>query len=220
MTTLKFGSRGSEVKTLQQKLNELNKAGLSVDSIFGAKTEEAVKAFQKAKNLDVDGIVGPKTWAALGVTTSSTQTARKINMIVVHCAATTEGKEYTAQTISNWHQARNFSSYTDAKTGKKMYVGYHYLIHLDGEIEPCRPESVKGCHVANYNTNSIGICYIGGVDKNGKAKDTRTPAQKESLIKLLKEMKAKYPGASIHGHREFAAKACPSFDAKKEYASL
>lgn len=221
MNTIKNGSQGADVKTLQTALNKYG-YGLSVDGIFGAKTEVAVINFQKAKGLSVDGIVGPKTWSALGFSTADEiNSARTINKIIVHCAATPEGRDYTSQQVSDWHKARNFSYYIDAKTGKKMYVGYHYLIHLDGTIEACRPESVRGCHVSGYNANSIGICYIGGVAADGKTpKDTRTAAQKESLLKLLKELKRKYPASTIHGHREFAAKACPSFDARTEYKNL
>lgn len=222
MTTIKNGCRGEDVKTLQSTLNK-NGYNLTVDGIFGKNTETAVRDYQKKNALSIDGIVGAKTWTMLGFPTSETPVSggRKINMLIVHCAATPEGKEYTSQTISNWHQARKFSSYKDPNTGKLMYVGYHYLAHLDGTIEVCRPENVRGCHVSGYNANSIGICYIGGVDKDGKtAKDTRTPAQKAALLKLLKELKTRFPGATIHGHHEFAAKACPSFDAKTEYKDL
>lgn len=201
----------------------LNKYGynLTVDGIFGIKTETAVRNYQAKNDLSVDGVVGAKTWSKLGYSTADEiNPSRIINKLIVHCAATPEGKEITSQKISDWHEARKFSYYIDPKTGKKMYVGYHYVIHLDGTIEVCRPESVRGCHVSGYNANSIGICYIGGVDATGKPKDTRTPAQKSALIMLLKQLKNKYPGATIHGHREFAAKACPSFDAKSEYKNL
>lgn len=224
MTTIKNGSRGENVKTLQAKLNEIGNYGLTVDGVFGAKTEAAVKDYQKKHDLSVDGIVGAQTWTMLGFPTSETPVSggREINMLIVHCAATPEGKEYSSQTISNWHKARNFSSYKNPNTGKLEYVGYHYLVHLDGSVEVCRPENIRGCHVTNYNAKSIGICYIGGVANDGKStpKDTRTPAQKAAILKLLKDLKARFPKATIHGHREFAAKACPSFDAKKEYAAL
>lgn len=221
MITLKNGSKGNEVKTLQTALNKSG-YGLTVDGIFGAQTEKSVRDFQKKHELSVDGVVGPKTWTMLGYpTTEVATTSRVINKIIVHCAATAEGKEYTSQQVSDWHEARKFSSYKDPKTGKLMYVGYHYLIHLDGTIEACRPENIRGCHTSNYNANSIGICYIGGVMADGKTpKDTRTSAQKTALLKLLKELKVKYPSTTIHGHREFAAKACPSFDAKTEYKGL
>lgn len=223
MTTLKNGSRGEEVKTLQSALNK-NGYNLTIDGVFGKNTETAVKDYQKKNNLSIDGVVGAKTWTMLGFHTSETPVSggRKINMLIVHCSASREGKEVTSESISKMHQDRKFSSYKDSNTGKLMYVGYHYLIHLDGSIEVCRPENIRGCHVTNYNANSIGICYIGGVTDDSKLtpKDTRTDEQKAALLKLLKELKARFPGATIHGHNEFAAKACPSFNAKEEYKNL
>lgn len=135
---------------------------------------------------------------------------RKINKLIVHCSATPEGRHTTVEEIDAWHKQRGFNS-----------IGYHYVIYLDGSIHKGRDEKEIGAHCAGQNTNSIGVCYIGGVAKDGKTpKDTRTDAQKRSLIELLKELKGKYPNATIHGHREFAAKACPSFDAKYEYRDL
>lgn len=221
MQTVKKGSKGSDVSALQAKLNAVGNYGLIVDGVFGAKTDTALRDFQKKNGLSVDGIAGPKTWSKLGYPTSETPQTRPITEIIVHCSATPEGKDYSSATISSWHQAEKFSSYIDPKTGKIMYVGYHYLIHPDGTIEACRPENVRGCHVVNHNANSIGVCIIGGVASDGKTpKDTRTPQQKASLLKFLKELKSRYMAAKIYGHRDFAAKACPSFDAKNEYAHL
>lgn len=134
---------------------------------------------------------------------------RNINKIIVHCSATKEGKAFTANDITRWHKDRGFAT-----------IGYHYVVLLDGTIQQGRAEMVMGAHCKGYNANSIGICYIGGLDANGKSKDTRTPEQKESLLILLKELKKKYPKATIHGHREFANKDCPCFDAKNEYKTL
>lgn len=207
MTTLKIGSRGNEVRQLQAKLN------CAVDGIFGPMTEEAVKHFQKSHGLTPDGIVGSKTWAALGCQVA--QTKRNIKEIIVHCSATPEGEDFTVAQIRQMHLARNFAD-----------IGYHYVIYRDGSINPGRSEAVSGAHCTNHNSISIGVCYIGGCpprsiknwDKQGK--DTRTPAQKTALIKILKELKTKYPGAKIYGHRDFANKLCPSFDAKAEYANI
>lgn len=136
---------------------------------------------------------------------------RKINKLIVHCSATPEGKDVKTETIKDWHV--NGNHWKD--------IGYHYVIELDGSIHKGRDESVIGAHCSHQNANSIGICYVGGVAKDGKTpKDTRTEAQKHSLLKLLKELKVKYPNVTIHGHREFAAKACPSFDVKCEYKDL
>lgn len=199
MTTLKLGSRGNEVKTLQSKLN------LIADGIFGPITEEVVKDFQKKNGLTADGVVGPSTWDKLGVTNS-----RYINEIIVHCSATAEGKDFTVVDIKKWHLARGFSD-----------IGYHYVIYRDGSINKGRDESKIGAHCIGHNSHSIGVCYIGGCASDGKTpKDTRTAAQKAALVKLLKELRVKYPKAVIHSHRDFAAKACPSFDATKEYRNI
>lgn len=135
---------------------------------------------------------------------------RKINEIIVHCAATPEGKNFKAADIDRWHRER-----------KMKCIGYHYVVDLDGTVEPGRPESEIGAHCLGHNQNSIGVCYVGGLATDGKTpKDTRTVAQKEALLALLKKLRAEYPKASIHGHRDFAAKACPSFDATTEYKSI
>ena len=135
---------------------------------------------------------------------------RKINEIIVHCAATPEGKNFKAADIDRWHRER-----------KMKCIGYHYVVDLDGTVEPGRPESEIGAHCLEHNQNSIGVCYVGGLAADGRTpKDTRTAAQKEALLALLKELRAKYPKASIHGHRDFAAKACPSFDATTEYKNI
>lgn len=136
---------------------------------------------------------------------------RKINKLIVHCSATPEGRDVKTETIKDWHV--NGNHWKD--------IGYHYVIELDGSIHKGRDESVIGAHCSGQNADSIGICYVGGADKYCKTpKDTRTEAQKQSLIKLLKELKQKYTGAVIYGHRDFAKKDCPSFDAKTEYKSL
>lgn len=197
---LKLGSKGNEVKALQEKLN------LKADGIFGSITEEAVKDFQRTNGLEVDGIVGANTLSKLNLSVNK----RNIKELIVHCSATPEGKDFTVSQIKQWHLQRGFSD-----------IGYHYVIYRDGSIHIGRDESVIGAHCTGHNTNSIGVCYIGGVATDGKTpKDTRTVEQKKSLVKLLKELKVKYPQASIHGHRDFANKACPSFDVTKEYSSL
>lgn len=196
---LKLGSKGNDVKALQNKLN------LIPDGIFGKITEEAVKDFQKKNNITADGIVGDTTWSKLNIFNK-----RTIDEIIVHCSATPEGKDYTVEDIRRSHLARGFSD-----------IGYHYIIYRDGSIHQGREESKIGAHCTGHNSHSIGICYIGGCTVDGKTpKDTRTIAQKTSLLSLLRELKNKYPKASIHSHKDFANKACPSFDATKEYSSI
>ena len=136
---------------------------------------------------------------------------REINKLIIHCSATPEGKDIKTETIRSWHV--NGNHWTD--------IGYHYVIELDGSVHKGRDESTIGAHCSGQNANSIGVCYVGGVAKDGKTpKDTRTEAQKQSLIKLLKQLKQKYPKATIHGHSEYANKACPCFNAKTEYEYL
>lgn len=132
---------------------------------------------------------------------------RTIKEIIVHCAATPEGKDYTVAQIRKWHLNRGFKD-----------IGYHYVIYRNGSIHAGRSISQVGAHCTNHNAHSIGICYIGGVAADGKTpKDTRTEAQKSSLASLLKRLHTLYPKATLHGHREFANKACPSFDVHKDY---
>lgn len=192
METLRLGSRGQNVRLLQQAL------ALHVDGIFGHITEEAVKAFQAEKGLSADGIVGSKTWAALG----HKQYRRSITKIILHCTATPEGRDFSVEQIRQCHLARGFSD-----------IGYHYVVYRDGSIHVGRPESVVGAHCTGQNTCSIGVCYVGGevADGSHTPKDTRTPAQRRVLRELVNALLKKYPGATVHCHHEFANKACPSF---------
>lgn len=133
-----------------------------------------------------------------------------VKYLIVHCSATAEGKDFRAKDIDKWHKQQGWSG-----------IGYHYVIDLDGTVEKGRDESKVGAHCYGHNSESLGICYIGGLAKDGKTpKDTRTEAQKAALIKLLKELKLKYPKAKIVGHSKFAKKACPCFDAESEYKNL
>lgn len=134
---------------------------------------------------------------------------RKINEIIVHCTATKEGRETSVEEIRKWHKAQGWSD-----------IGYHYVVYLDGSVHAGRPEPIVGAHCKGHNSYSIGVVYVGGLDKNMKAKDTRTAAQKQGLLQILKKLKVKYPNATIHGHNEYANKACPCFDAKKEYCNV
>ena len=205
MRTLRRGSKGDDVKKLQRALH------LVEDGIFGVLTVEAVLDFQRAHGLTADGVVGPATWAALGIADDSLVliSKRVINEIIVHCTATKEGVNYTVAQVRQMHLQRKFSD-----------IGYHFLIYIDGTVHTGRPLDKAGAHCKGHNPHSIGVCYVGGLDRNGKAKDTRTDAQKTALLSLLKRLKKQYPKATIHGHREFAVKDCPCFDAKSEYKRL
>lgn len=131
---------------------------------------------------------------------------RQIKEIIIHCSATPDGRDYTVSDIDRWHRARGFRK-----------IGYHYVIYRDGSIHEGRPIAEAGAHCKGHNAHSIGICYIGGIDKDGRTpKDTRTPEQKASLSALVNQLQATYPEATLHGHNEFAPKACPSFRVRDE----
>lgn len=126
-----------------------------------------------------------------------------IRYLTIHCAATPEGRDVKAATISQWDQA---------KFGQ---TSYHWVVELDGNKVNTLPDTVRGAHVGGHNTGNVGVCYVGGVDKNNKApKDTRTAAQKQSLLDIITMYRKRYPALIIRGHRDWpgVAKACPSFD--------
>lgn len=129
---------------------------------------------------------------------------RTIDKIIIHCSDTPDGRSVTVDEIRRWHKERGFSD-----------IGYHYVIMLDGSVCDGRTLEQAGAHCKGQNAHSIGICYVGGCDLNRRPKDTRTDAQKTAMAGLIRELKRRFPTATIHGHNEFANKACPSFDVQK-----
>jgi N-acetylmuramoyl-L-alanine amidase len=231
MATYKEGDRGAVVKQIQKI------TGCYPDGIWGKVTTECVKAWQLDHHLQADGIVGNKTLAAMGIiaVANAVSTAKKdvyvrndgsilkkskrrIDYIVVHCTATPEGREMTVEQIRAEHKKQGWSD-----------IGYHYVVTLDGKVHAGRDVDIAGSHVAGYNANSIGVVYVGGLENNPKktyaqlkAKDTRTDAQKASLLSLLMDLRKLYTYAKIQGHRDFPGvkKDCPSFDAKQAYRNV
>ena len=136
---------------------------------------------------------------------------RQINYIIIHCSATKAGQDFRAKDIDIWHRERGWDG-----------IGYHKVIDLDGTIEPGRSEAKPGAHCKGHNSDSIGICYIGGLDKNGKPADTRTELQKAALAGLVADYKRRFPNAKVVGHRDMpnVHKACPCFNAKEAYKNI
>lgn len=149
---------------------------------------------------------------------------RKIQYIAVHCTASSQ--KTTIKMLQDGFKARGFKN-----------PGYHYVISADGTIHQLLSEDKVSNGVKGYNSVSINIAYIGGIEmKEGNlvAVDNRTDAQRANLIKLLKELRMRYPRAIIQGHRDFSPdtnkngiidpweriKECPCFDAKIEYANI
>jgi len=135
---------------------------------------------------------------------------RTINHLVVHCTATPQTT--TVQSIQRyWRENLKWKS-----------PGYHFLIEANGTVHNLQPITLPSNGVAGHNANSIHVSYIGGVNTQNRPMDNRTEAQKTALLRILTDLKKQFPRAIIQGHRDFprVAKACPSFDAKKEYATL
>lgn len=151
----------------------------------------------------------------------------KIDAIVIHCSATREGQDVRAADIDKWHRERGFAM-----------IGYNYVIDIDGTIEDGRPLSRDGAHCntsglsgQSYNKHSIGICYVGGLDRRGNAADTRTDAQKMALANLVYRLINEYPIVEVIGHRDASPdkngngiiernewiKQCPCFDVRAEF---
>lgn len=155
----------------------------------------------------------------------------KIDAIVVHCSATLAGQDIGKSEINQMHVARGFNC-----------IGYNFVVRIDGTIETGRSMQIDGAHCnskgfsgVSYNKHSIGICYVGGLDKSGKAADTRTDAQKKALRELIAKLVKEYPDIKeILGHRDTSPdldgdgivepnewiKMCPCFDAATEYKDL
>ena len=126
---------------------------------------------------------------------------RRIDEIIIHCTATRPGQKADVATITRWHKARGFKT-----------IGYHFVIDKAGTIHAGRPIEQIGAHCKGHNAYSIGICYEGGLDKHGNPADTRTTLQRIAMKELVDQLLGMFPDATVHGHREFANKACPCFD--------
>ena len=129
---------------------------------------------------------------------------RHIDLIVIHCSATRCDQNFSVTALIRWHEE------------KFGFTGYHYYITRDGKIYQTRHENLVGAHAKGYNRHSLGICYEGGLDEQGKSADTRTPMQKQALLTLLHRLKKEHPDAEILGHRDLpnVHKDCPCFDAR------
>ena len=133
----------------------------------------------------------------------------KVNEIIIHCSDTEASVSIPRNTFVQWHvNERRFSD-----------VGYHFIIQPDGSITLGRSLKYVGAHCKGRNLHSIGVCYVGG-RLNGQYADTRTPMQKSTLIQLIKDLCNSFPISKISGHRDYSRRACPCFDASKEYSHL
>jgi N-acetylmuramoyl-L-alanine amidase len=134
---------------------------------------------------------------------------RKLTRIILHCTATPEGRHVDVDTIRSWHKKRGWSD-----------IGYHYVIYPDGSVHAGRDVAKVGAHVVGHNADTIGVVYVGGTDAGGKAKDTMNAAQETAFVNLVKHLRDQYGPLTLHGHNEYAAKACPSFNVKHKFEWL
>lgn len=134
---------------------------------------------------------------------------RDLKRVILHCSATPEGREFGAEDIRRWHINRGWTD-----------IGYHYVIHIDGLIETGRPVSIQGAHTSGENENSVGVCYIGGLDLSMDAKDTMTVPQEIAFVELVNSLRLIFGDLSIHGHNEYSPKACPSFSVEEKFGFL
>ncbi len=134
---------------------------------------------------------------------------RRLQSIILHCSATEEGKDFRLEDVKRWHVEGN----------KWSDVGYHWVIELSGKIRVGRDIDVCGAHTRGQNAISIGVCYIGGL-RDGKPCDTMTSEQELAWIELVQSIRTLWGYMPVHGHNEYAAKACPSFDVQEKYSFL
>ena len=135
---------------------------------------------------------------------------RTVTLVIVHCSAVRPGQRSSAHDINGWHRAQGWQS-----------IGYHFVVRRDGTIETGRSLDEVGAHCTGHNRHSIGICYEGGLDADGRPADTRTPEQVRSLRELVKRMRAQFPKALVVGHHDLnPMKVCPCFDVVWEYRNL
>ena len=132
---------------------------------------------------------------------------RAIKRIIIHCSATKPNQNIGAATIKKWHLDRGWAD-----------IGYHYVIRRNGEVETGRDRDGDGdifeeigAHTYKYNRDSLGICIVGGIDYDGEPEANFSDKQWNTLRLMVRFLMAEFPNATVHGHNEFANKACPSF---------
>ena len=131
--------------------------------------------------------------------------ADSVRFLVLHCSASRCNQDYSVEQLRRDHKARGFYD-----------IGYHFYIRKDGTMTQHRKLLEVGAHARPYNRCSIGICYEGGLDEQGRACNTITAEQETRLVELFRNLKTLFPKAKIVGHRDLPGttpKECPGFDA-------
>ena len=188
-----FNVRETHLNPPETHLNPPCEGGL------GNSTDNEVQSIQAPSLTGRDGVGLGKAGVGLGRV--------GVSLLIIHCRATLPGQRVSVQDIDRWHRQRGFDC-----------IGYHFYITVDGTIWTGRPLSQVGAHCKGYNAHSIGICYEGGLDEEGRPCDTRTLLQKAALVALINKLRELYPAADVVGHNDLNLhKACPCFSAVEEY---
>ena len=190
------------LRDFQARLLSLGFAPGEIDGKWGPNTEAAAMSALHWLGILSDQAIYGDVPAISGQPVAT----RPISEIIVHCTATPEGRDVTAADVRAWHRAQGWSD-----------IGYHALVRLDGTVEMGRPEAQVGAHVIGHNVGTLGVVYAGGLGPDWQPKDTRTQAQREALMAVCRAWLVKYPSiGKISGHRDYAPKACPSFDVSSD----
>jgi len=126
--------------------------------------------------------------------------------IAIHCSATPPSLDVGEEWIRALHIDKGWSD-----------IGYNVVIRRSGKIDIGRPLDAVGAHVKGFNSRSVGVCLIGGVNEAGEPDANYSPEQYDALELTIRFLQATYPQALVQGHRDFpdVNKACPCFDVRE-----
>lgn len=227
MNTIKLNSKGIYVEYIAYLLDKgglLNKSYTEYANEKAIADEDliiSIRNYQSRKDLIADGIVGNKTWSRIMKKDASNITiSSKLDVVCFHCSATYEGEEKDLAWFEKVHiEERGWSN-----------VAYGLIIHLDGRIEMTRGRRIDydpfilsdefTFGILGKNGKVIDICYVGGLDINGKAKDTTTPEQNAAIKHIMENFIKVNPNIKFAGHYQFANKACPSWKIEDKFKEL
>jgi len=135
---------------------------------------------------------------------------RIVNEIIVHCSATKPSQDVSMETIRGWHV--NDNNWSD--------IGYHWVIERNGTIKAGRPEERSGAHCKDHNSQSIGVCVVGGINDAGAPDANFALPQYASLKLVIDDIRMRHTITKLSGHRDYSSKACPSFDVNAWYGEI
>lgn len=148
---------------------------------------------------------GNAGYASLPALITKGHRRKETHWIILHCSATKGDMDVRAVDIDRWHRQRGWDG-----------IGYHFVITRSGQVQKGRAHALRGIHVRGYNSRSIGICLVGGVDEDMQPENNFTQAQFTAMRELVAQLREAYPQAKIAGHRDFdSSKTCPCFTVQR-----